>query len=290
MVVKGALGHNPRILIVKPQILFKLLRNFGHLIRNLGVDFSELSVKICAGIQMYLVEYCSNSLERFAFETRNNRVFDQLHKPLEKLISLAMQAEVNVGTFSFQFINEINLPNLQDFMLESYAIDTPDSIQHKNVEHLTIGHSYKCNFPFLFENLKYLTLQGMIEITDALCEFIDKMVNLKVIKIMTNPSRLHPDSFNRLLNLQIVLTNVEEVEFSFDIDHSKKQLIETVFRFMSHSPNVKKVSFRLYFEQLEDAWFREFSPTLNADWISYIIQRNPDLFESRCVIFERRPN
>lgn len=57
------LEANPEIMITEPIMRFRLLRNFGHMIRNLGINFNNMNVKCCAEIENYLTKYCSNSLQ-----------------------------------------------------------------------------------------------------------------------------------------------------------------------------------------------------------------------------------
>lgn len=289
-----ALEQNPRILINNPLLLLKLLRNFGHLIRNLGVDFHKLSAKICTGIESYLVKYCSNSLQRFTFAIRNYCFFEHLDKPFEKLIALKVKAPLDGGKRnSFQFINESNLPNLQYLYLDTYNIDQQDRIHHKNVEYLSIECSYKNDSPFSFGNLKYLELYGKIEINDTFCEFIGKLIHLQIIKLISTKSCNCSDSIDRLLNLHNISTNVEEVEFSIDVNYCKKESIETIFRFMKRSQIVRKVGFNLRLCDLRtDVWLQDISLKLSAEWKSYTIPKIRDEFsyKFRCFVLERKTN
>lgn len=290
MLDTDAFVQYPRIFIKSPLALFKLLRNFGHLIRNLGVDLRELSANIYTAIEIYLVEYCSNSLERFAFKIYNYHIFEHLQKPFDKLIVLAVQAKLELGQRnSFQFINEINLPNLQSLCLSAYRINQQDRIHHKNVEYLTVSSVHIIDFPFSFENLKYLFLGIMEEINDTLCQFIGQMKNLKIIRLIFSYTICEcSDSLDRLLNLQNISTNVEEIELSSEIVSFRSESIETVFRFMKRSQRVRKVSFDLFSEiHPADVWLQEQSLKLKDEWKSYITPKIKCSFKSKYFVLER---
>lgn len=278
-----ALERNPKIFIGSPLMLLKLLRNFGHLIRNLGVEFVHLNAKICNGIEIYLVEYCSDSLQRFTFTCQNLRLFENLQKPFKKLIALKVEAPLDGKRNHYQFINDCNLPNLQYLFLQAYPyrMDQKDKIDHKNIEYLTIECTGINSFPFTFENLKYLSIYGMKEINDTFCEFIGKMQKLKIIRLMIY-TNVCSDSLGKLFKLQNISTTIEEIRFAFGGMLSEPDSFKTIFRFIKCSRNLRKISFQLYdfeFRGHTGLWLQQLSLELSGEWKSCIISDTCDFFK-----------
>lgn len=84
--MRDALEQGPKIIVTK--LLLKLLRNFGHLIRNLGIHVRTLNDKLCIEIENYLVKYCSNSLQRLILVSKSKLLFENLQKPFQNIKQL----------------------------------------------------------------------------------------------------------------------------------------------------------------------------------------------------------
>lgn len=80
--MRDALEQSPKIIVTKPMLLLKLLRNFGHSIRNLGIHFRTLNDKLCIEIENYLVKYCSNSLQRLILVSKSKLLFEKFTKTI----------------------------------------------------------------------------------------------------------------------------------------------------------------------------------------------------------------
>lgn len=293
--------QNPPIRIRNPIILFKLLRNFGHLIQNLGIDFSGVNVKICAEIENYLAQYCSDSLQRFSLMCNLSKIpFDNLKNPLKKVKALKVITVLPRKQNLIHFLNEINLPNVQHVIISSLGQELPISekgIHYKNIEYFTIRYYPRPpmdTFPFSFGNLKHFTIVGGIYINDALCECISNIKHLRTLKIMKF-SILNSDSFSKLLRLQNILSNVEEMQFAFD----KGMSAEVVICFLKQSRKLRKLTFHNFdFDHIKNHLYlkmlKTISSNLNDEWKVHIIDqyKNPfsDCLIHKCHVIERINN
>lgn len=82
----------PDICVTCPLIALKILRNFGHLITNLHLDYNlfffpdaQRNPKFFKFIECYLAEYCSESLQQISLQggllTYHRKIFEHIQKP-----------------------------------------------------------------------------------------------------------------------------------------------------------------------------------------------------------------
>lgn len=105
---------NPKVFIDRAILLLRLLRNFGHMIVNLGINFKMLNEKTCAEVKHYLAEYCSDSLQRFSVECCKRLYFEDLQRPFKNVKALNVLAKEKDD---FLILNEDNFPNLQHLLI-----------------------------------------------------------------------------------------------------------------------------------------------------------------------------
>ena len=299
-----ALEMNPKIFMDEPILLFKLLRNFGHLIRNLKIEFSLFDTECGIAIQSYLEEYCSDSLQRFSFEPNELiKHFENLQRPFKNLLALKIDTALyHKQNIYVQFINEKNLPNLQYFYMRRHCVDQQAKINHKYVEDFTITCLNMITFPFSFENLKHLTLYGNIKINDAFCEYIRSLKHLKILKIHSWVI-WNSNYFDKLLELQNIASNIEEIEIEVGDKLDPWQLnrqypAETILRFMKQCQNLRKMIFFHAYIHTEscanyvERWAQQLSLILSEEWKFNIITQPVlrDIFYHIYYEFERRTN
>lgn len=295
------LENYPRIRIRNSIILLKLLRNFGHLIRNLRIDFWFLNTKICDAIENYLATYCSDSLERFEVvcKGRSKTPIENLQKPLKKLKAMRIHTELNRQQNFVQFINESNLPNLQYLAIRCLSdINPHEKIHHKNVEYLIVECKHLNALPFSFENLKHLNLLANFEVNDAFCEYIGNIKQLKTIKLQALYRCWSADLLDKLL--QNVPLNVEKIQFELRAANYRKMSIETISNFIKQSRNLRKFSFILTVGSIYgtkdentralELWLQELSLKLSEEWQSYMMDayKYIELRRYKCYVIERK--
>lgn len=286
-----ALERNPRIFIWKPIILLKLLRNFGHFIRNLRVDLWATNAKICDKIAMYLAIYCSDSLERFDFSCNGPKTpFENLQKPFKKVHALRIHTNLDQQQNFVQCINESNFPNLQYLYIQTLYrdINPHEKIHHKNVEYLTVECEHMNAFPFSFENLKELNFFGNIEVNDAFCEYIGSIKHLKTMKLKSKPG-WSSDMLDKLL--QDVPLNVERIRFGLRDENCRKMSIETISHFMKQNRNLRKMSFvlkRNTNNRASEVWLQELSLKLREEWESHMMDPYKSYIWYKCYVIERK--
>lgn len=293
------LGRNKRIFIKNPAVMLKLLRNFGHLVENLGIDFVEMDSTICDEIEKYLSLYCSDSLERLFFKCRDWSVcFEDLQKPLKKLKALQINTHSDGERNRVQFMNARNLPNLEHLFIYFVNVFAQrEKIYHENITDLTIVLPYGTNpfpFPFSIKNVKHLLLNAAIEsveVNDAFCELINNAKHLKTLTLNLNNSFWSSDPLDKLLDIQNIVLNVEELQFKITFEVCRKMSFETISRFLKQSRNIRKIKFLVNCDTYAiDVWFQKSLLTLNDDWKSYTIDTRDGMGPCRFYVIERKTN
>lgn len=231
---------NPQILITNPLILFKLLRNFGHLIRNLAINFAILNVNLCAKIENYLTEYCSDSLERFTLIIHLSKIpFKNLKKPFKKITGIKIYTARDQTGYYIQFVNENNLPNIQHiFLYNRDCLQDSENIHYENIEYFTLCSQTRMEkIPFSFGNLKHLIICGYPIINDEICKFIGNIEHLTTLKLYLDRYE-SSNSFRKLLELKNIQTNVVEMECEFH----QNFLVDDIYYFLKQSKKLRKFS------------------------------------------------
>lgn len=236
----------PAIFIKNPTNLLKLLRNFGHIITNLGVNFSQLNDNLCTEIENYLAEYCGNSLQRYTLICRTTKIpFEYLPKPMKNITFLRINTLWNQKIDHIQFLNETNLPNVRKILIYGNGNQLPDSkkIHYENIEHFTICVHDEEKFPFSFGNLKHLILSGAIHLNDEFFECIGSLKKLQTLKIFRFSLEFKSsDSFGKLLQLPNILSNIVEMQFECRYFMSS----DPILQFLKQSRKLRRLS--LHFE------------------------------------------
>lgn len=257
-------------------MLLKLLRNFGHLIMNLGVSYIELNAKICAEIeQNYFAKYCSHSIQRLYLESDQKKTtFENLQKSLKNVTTFGI---VLHGDYKkSRYLNESKLPNLRHIIYVCYdAIrEMSEKIDYRHVEYFSLCPILgMVNFPFILENLKHFCLYGNIDVNNAFCEFIGNMEYLKTLKIICFQN-IGPE-ISKIFELQNILSNVVEMEIKFQ----KSLSSELILRFLKRSQNLKTITFQTHHPptlyrhefQLYSSVMQNVNSNLENEWTSYII-------------------
>lgn len=285
--------------ITKSIILLKLLRNFGHLIKNLAINFGILSDKLCDEIENYLVEYCSDSLQGLFFQCCKTKIlFENLQKPLNKVTALGIVMVKYHNEKNIRYLNENNLPNLKHIYLDSIMKNTfqdSEIIHYKNVEHFThYGETNKSSFSF--DHLKHLTIAGTMQLNNAFCEYIGNIEHLQTLKIISfNYGNLSTDSFSKLFELENIVSNVVEMQIKFH----KYISPEIVHRLLEKSQKLRKLSFHIQWSELDlfDYFTQTLPSNLNDNWKCYTIvpYKSEYLFNceylqylpTKCFVIER---
>lgn len=236
-----ALKKNLQIIIENPKILLKLLRNFGHLITNLEIRYWNPNPMVYVGIETYLAKYCSDSVQRLSLKCsyRQKNPFQNVYKPLKKVIALTIILPAYETLNQIRFINGNNLPNVQRIYISNRnpKLSNSDRIHFENIEYFTMHTIRIYSYPFSFGNLKHFTIYGNVVVNNALCECIGEIEHLKTLKIMSF-ALFSIESISKMLELQNVVANVEEIQFKF---HDSVSL-ELILRFLKQSKRLQKLS------------------------------------------------
>lgn len=260
------LEKNAEVFITEPALVFKLLRNFGHMIRNIGINFRIMNVKCCAEIENYLSKYCSESLRRLSLGFHRLRIpFEYLQKPLKSVTHL----KIVIGyteKHHIRFLDRNNLPNVSHVFILNNCRDLCDDETEANFENIDYfsmytGYSLE-RFPFLFGNLKYLALFGSIHINDDILGNIERLETLKIFKLSTKSCR---DSYNKLLGLKNIQSNLEEMRLGFE-EHI---YADDIHRFLKQSQMLRRLRLTydlLYYRHSFPNIIRTITSNLDECW------------------------
>lgn len=272
-----ALEPNPLIIITEPIIVFKLLRNFGHLIRNLGINFAVLEAKICTEFENYLIKYCSDTLQRFSLGCNMRKfLFVDLKKPFKKMIALKIRTILKQKQDHIQFFNETNFPNVNHLIIYDCGgnLQNSEKIHYENIKYFTYFGLHLKKFPFSFKSLEHLILSYII-IDDDFFDFVGNnkhLKTLKIWKIVHGGKRNWLRNFSELPNIQ---SNLVELSFEFN----QNVCVDEIFLFVKQCRQLKKLSFHQEnhdsrdFEAVDRGTraFQTISSELGAGWRSHII-------------------
>lgn len=251
----------------------KVLRSFGHIIKNLGLNFVELNR--AETLENYLTSYCSDSLQRlFLMCDWSGNTFKYLKKPLKKITDLRIYLIRDQYMKQIQFLNGNNLPNIEKFILESYTetgtrsdfLQEYEKIHLENIEYFAFYSLGVGEYPFFFGNLKHLLIGGSCIVNDALCECIGNVKNLKTLKILRSPFE-KPDSIHKIFELENILLNVVDMQFNY----RKEIPANIVLQFLKRSRNLKKLSIyfstRVSHAEYYSNFLQTISSNLGVEWI-----------------------
>lgn len=256
-------------------MLLKLLRNFGHLINILGIDYWKINAKICAEFEKnYLAKYCSDSLERLYLDCDKNKItFEHLQQPFKKLTTLGIYH--NGFHTKTRYLNDKMLPSLRHMI---YLNNCPteiecEDIHYKNIEYFSLVSIVPMDkFPFTFDNLKHLCVHGSIVANDAFCELIENIKHLKTLKLLIYREQ-SSDSFRKIIGIQNILLNVVEIEIEFQ----KSLSLEIILELLKRSKNLKKICFVSYTNpykykfELYSNMMHAVTSNLESEWTSFVI-------------------
>lgn len=98
---------NDEIEIQDHEIVPKVLRNFGHLIKSLRVDYIILFESEIKNINRYINFYCSNALINFDVHSGHDDFFDNMIKPFGRVTNVSVSGRFNsLGSKSLK-LNEL---------------------------------------------------------------------------------------------------------------------------------------------------------------------------------------
>lgn len=251
------------------------MRNFGHIIKNLGICLFSTNEKLCIEIENYLTRYCSDSLERLLLVGNQTIVpFEHLPKPLKNVTVVKVTLNRGQHINHIRFINERNLPNVNNIEIfwgtRDYQEQELLKFHFENIEYFAFGILKPVSMNiFSFGNLKHLRLEGIRKVDDSVCQLIGSIKDLKTIRIGLFGS-VEQDSLGKFLRLQNILSTV--VEFTI---RSTGCTTEDVLYFLKKSRKLRKLRFIIWriLEYGETKWldFMEtISTSLPHNWSSRI--------------------
>lgn len=170
----------PAICVSQPVMALKLLRNFGHLITNLHIDYSLFYLKnihtlenphyvfpLCKEIEHYLEEYCSESLREISFQsscnTFNHIMLEEIQKPFNNVKMVHTQCCKFRDVFPFNKV----FPNLHTLKLgmNHYTKRSAIRVHFSSVENLWFFDGAFRN-PFMTFNEK--VIEDMLKLNPQL--------------------------------------------------------------------------------------------------------------------------
>lgn len=257
----------------------KVLRNFGHVIKNLGIYLYSTNEKLCIEIENYLTKYCSDTLERLLLVGNQSIVpFEHLPKPLKNVTVVKVILLRGQHINHIRFINERNLPNVNNIEIfwqtKEFKQQELLKFHFESIEYFTFSILKPLSMNlFSFGNLKHLRLElTPSNVDDSVCELIGSIKDLKTVQVGLFPLSVEPDSLAKLLKLQNILSTVVELTI-----HYTGCTTKDVLHFLKQSRKLQKLSFRIWRDRYETKWmdFMEtISTSLPHNWSSRIEEIN----------------
>lgn len=250
----------------------KVLRNFGHIITHLRIDFHRLlrNIELCTEIENYLARYCSDSL-KYLFIICNiwKIAFKDLQKPLKKITHLTIRMPDNQNFEHIRFLNKNNLPNMKNVHI--IGLDNEcGNLDFENIEYFNVSASELTIYSLSFDNLKHLILTGLYAVNDSLCDCIARMKDLKTLKLVSCWQGFDPDPFYKILKLPNILSNIVEIQFQYYDGMSP----DNVLCFLKQSRNLRKLSIPYATDKPRRRHYSRFlhNVTLNLDveWTHHV--------------------
>lgn len=256
----------------------KILRNFGHLIKILGLDLYSTNEKLCIEIENYLTRYCSDSLERLLLVGNQSIVpLEHLSKPLKNVTVVKVELFRGQHINHIRFINEKNLPNVNNIEIFWQTREFQEQellkFHFESIEYFTFSILKPISMnPFSFGNLKHLRLEGIKNVDDSVCKLIGSIKDLKTVQIGLFFGSVEQDSLGKILKLQNILSTVVELTI-----HYTGCTTKDVLHYLKQSRNLQKLSFKIWRDRYETKWldFMEtISTNLPHNWSSRIEEIN----------------
>lgn len=233
-------NKKPKIYITNPVTILRLLRNFGHMLKHIYINFDFFDAKFCAEIEWYLAEYCSESLSRLSLRCNSSKIlFEHLHKPLANVRTVGIYVYENQKLTHLQF-NEKYLPRLKYLYMSnesSRVMHYSDPIHFENIEYFLVRTYAFCRFakfPLTFAKLKHLVFMCFM-LNDEWCSFvgnIQHLMTLEMYRIGENPL------LGKMFELPNFLSNIEELV----LDVNPYMLADDFLRFLEKSRALKTLT------------------------------------------------
>lgn len=227
---------------------WKVLRNFGHMIKNFRVNFSRIQTKLCTEIENYLAIYCSDSLQRLTMTCNTSKIaLKDLQKPLENVTYLKIIITTDYESIEhIQFLNESYLPNLNEIEIFSNCLyffeQSSKKLIYDNIESFTYWAWRERIYPLSFGKLKHLTTAANCQVNDAFCECIGNIKDLKTLKILSTMFLSNSErKFGKMLELPKILSNLEELQFEYSYSIS----LNDILPFVKNNQSLRKLSIHM---------------------------------------------
>lgn len=278
---------NPsKVVIKKPATILQLLRSFGHMLKDIYINFDSLeqnvNVNFCAEVECYLAKYCSVSLHRLTLRCNPSEWrLKNLHKPLSNVTALKIHLDLKHRSYlllngrlpnRLHFDYKDRLPKLTNIYVKTmeYHYDYKwEPIHFENVETITIENSAMLReFPFSFGpfgKLKHLAFINSV-LNDAFLQFvrnIGHLTSLKMFRVNYKRSRFIAGNFTKLLESPNLLSTIEELFIELNESMSSVDILH----FLERSQKLK--TFAILCEKFEGCRFPRGLEELEASSVEY---------------------
>lgn len=216
--------------ISNPGKAMKLLRNFGHLICDVQLNFQYYSTFDSVEIERYLAEYCSKSLTDLAICYSLYNIFEFIETPFENVRCVRVEHCTIGARMPFKRI----FPNIRALYLGANWYETPKHIREHfpALKNLSI-QATRFQESDIRETLKLNPQLERLEITSYSIELIrclnDNLPKLKTLDLRALPNEffaddLEPIHFDNIVNFSIQIGSrpLHNLPFTF---HNLKNIL-----------------------------------------------------------------
>lgn len=187
----NVLASNPDISITDPLIALKILRNFGHMIKNLSVDFSLFNAKICTKIENCSARYCFGALSLIYGIRKSLQGFENvIHYENVEYLTLKT---FNMTRFTFSFENLRHLTIGGGIKLNDAFCEFIGNIEHLQTLKISSWSSYYTTTNSFRKMLELQNIQS--NIVEMQFRFDEKMSRDDIVRFLKQSRKLRKLSF-----------------------------------------------------------------------------------------------
>lgn len=295
----------PDIFVIDRVVALKLLRNFGHLMKDLHISMLLFYYpELCRLVESYLFEYCTESVNRLTV-TDNFISFENIQKPLKNVKTLHME-EI---TFRRELPFNKNFPNLQSLKLGRNTYWNPSSIRvhfpmlthlafYDRMMHSTCSRFQEEDIELLLKMNPQLEKLELVldhkysaELIQRMHENLPRLQELKLYyttRMQMAMASSKPIHFENVVKLNISCNERIDIPFTFNklkffelittID-SARELVELV-KFIDKNKHLKSI--KLIFFGLDD-----FPNFLELENILKYIEKLSIVLRFCCIPYDR---
>lgn len=218
------------IRILSPELYFKVLQHFGHVISRIRISYIHIKVEQRNKIHSFIGKYCSDSLVSLEFYPGDDTALFNWQQPFAKVAIIQLFGIINSSQNANMELNEI-FPNLRQLSLNHVTTSNPSilDIAFQHLEDIEIVEHNNDGFPF--DN------RSPIE------KLFTKNANIKNLQLFDCDLGNYIEMMNKVLpHLQTLGLSWNEYAGKLSIANQAKFDVNTLIEFMEQRSELNRLS------------------------------------------------